>query len=61
MDTHLAIQEMVAFFFGGLVANFQDGIVAKLDRVVTRNTDQVVMMVRRRLINFVVLMAFGQL
>jgi hypothetical protein len=45
MNTHLAIQQMVAFFFGCLVANFKNGIIAKLDRVVARNADQVVMMV----------------
>jgi len=61
MDNKLTIEQVIAFLLSGLDSCLKNAVVLKLDSAVALDTDQMMVMVRRRLINFVVFVAFSQL
>ena len=60
MNRQLTIQQMIAFLLRGLGANFQNGVILKLNSFVAPDADQMMVMMGMRLIQFVMLMAFGE-
>jgi len=61
MDRQLAVQQVIAFLLRGFDSHFENRVALELDRFIAAHANQVVMMVRVGLIEFVVFVPFCQL
>ena len=59
MNRHLAVEQIIPFALRSFRSGFENRVVFEFDRFVAADADQMMMMMRRGLVNFVMLVAFG--